>query len=143
MNKSIQCLCLLGLVFAQVQAADKPGDPKKQKSSRQAPTVIESCVGGGTLSFRSGDNGTLLDEIDRFQVAAEIIRRYPMIERDGLYPTAIALWRRKEGDWVFATLIARAESPHPLCFTANVAVNQVDMAPQLLKKYFGIPVTPI
>jgi hypothetical protein len=142
MKKSIQCLCLLCLVFAHAQAADKPGDAKK-KPKRPAPTVIESCVSSDTLSFREGDNGTLLGELDRFQVAAEIIRRYPVIERDGLYPTAIALWRRKEGDWVFATLVARAEPPHPLCFTANVAIGEVGMAPALLKKYFGISVTPI
>jgi hypothetical protein len=133
-------MCLLCLAWTQGQAADKPG---AKKPKRPAPTVIESCVSSDKLSFREGDNGTLLSEVDRFQVAAEIVRRYPMIERDGLYPTAIALWRRKEGDWVFATLNPKARPPHPLCFTANVAIGEVQIAPALLKKYFGISAPPI
>ncbi|HEX3142118.1 MAG TPA: hypothetical protein VHQ87_18820 [Rhizobacter sp.] len=134
-------LCLASLAWMHALAADKPASPKKPK---RTATVIENCITpSDTLSFRPGDNGSLLDEVDRFQVAAEIVRRYPMIERDGLYPSAIALWRRKDGDWVFATMIARPEPPHPLCFTANVAISEVQIAPALLKKYFGIPVAPI
>ena len=135
-NKRIACGCLVScLAFAHAQAADKPA-PKKPRHA--APTVIENCVSSDKLSFREGDSGTVLDEVDRFLVATEIVRLYPMIERDGYYPTAIALWRRRGGDWAFATLIRRTEPPHPLCFTANVAVGVVPIAPALLKKYFGI-----
>jgi len=128
-------LSCLVFVIAQAHAADK-----KALKKRPAPTVIESCVSSDKISYRNGDSGTLLDELDRFQVAAEIVRRYPMIERDGLYPVAIALWRRSGGDWVFALLMSNPDATAPLCFTANVAVTEVDFAPTLLKKYFGIPV---
>jgi len=127
-------LSCLALVVAQAQSADK-----KASKKRPAPTVIESCVSDDKISYRNGDSGTLLDELDRFQVAAEIVRRYPMIERDGLYPMAIALWRRSGGDWVFALLMNKPDSSVPLCFTANVAITEVEFAPALLKKYFGIP----
>ncbi|MGY4827687.1 hypothetical protein ACVNIS_03815 [Sphaerotilaceae bacterium SBD11-9] len=142
MNKPMGCLLCL-LLATQAGAADDTSVAAKKKPRRPAPTVIENCVDRAhTLSFREGDNGTILDEVDRFLVASEIVRRYPMIERDGFYPTAIALWRRKEGDWVFATLIKRSEAPHRLCFSANVAVGQVQIAPALLKKYFGITTEP-
>lgn len=136
MKNSIRWIALSCLVFvtAQAQAADKWAAKK-----RAVPTVIESCVSKDKISYRNGDSGTLLDEIDRFQVAAQIVRRYPMIERDGLYPVAIALWRRSGGDWVFALLMSSPDSTAPLCFTANVAVTEVELAPVLLKKYFGIP----
>ena len=127
-------LSCLVFVVAQAQAADK-----KASKKRPAPTVIESCVSKDKISYRNGDSGTLLDELDRFQVAAEIMRRYPMIERDGLYPTAIALWRRSGGDWVFALLMNQPDPATPPCFTANVAITEVELAPALLKKYFGLP----
>jgi hypothetical protein len=145
MKNSIRWMALSCLVFmmAQPQAADKTADKtadKKAAKKRAAPMVIESCVSSDKISYRDGDNGTLLDELDRFQVATEIVRRYPMIERDGLYPVAIALWRRTDGDWVFALLMNKPEPARPFCFTANVAVTEVELAPTLLKKYFGIPV---
>ncbi|HET7794128.1 MAG TPA: hypothetical protein VFL64_12165 [Rhizobacter sp.] len=143
MNKPMGCLLCL-LLAGQAGAADDTPAAAKKKAKRPAPTVIENCVDAShTLSFREGDSGTILDEVDRFLVAGEIVRRYPMIERDGFYPTAIALWRRKEGDWVFATLTRRSEAPQRLCFSANVAVGQVQIAPALLKKYFGISPAPI
>jgi hypothetical protein len=135
-------LLLLALcAFAASELANAADRPASRK--RTAPTVIENCVSGDKLAFREGESGTLLGELDRFQVADEIVRRYPMIQRDGFYPTSSALWRRKQGDWVFATLVARPQPPHELCFTANVAAGQVSLAPQLLKKYFGISPAPI
>ena len=143
MNQPMGCLLCLLLAVTPAVAADPPAAAKK-KPQRPAPTVIENCVDSAhTLSFRDGDSGTILDEVDRFVMASEIVRRYPMIERDGIYPSAIALWRRKEGDWVFATLTKRPDPPHRLCFSANVAMGQVQVAPTLLKKYFGITAPPI
>jgi hypothetical protein len=140
MKKRIGWWCLLCLVFVQAQAQ---ATDRRAAKKRPAPTVIESCVSTDKITFRKGDSGTLLDEVDRFQVASEIVRRYPMIERDGLYPTAIALWRRPGGDWVFATLMPVGVPAHAWCFTANVSVDDVAIAPLLLKKYFGITATPI
>ena len=100
-------------------------------------TVIDNCVTAARLSFKAGVNGIVLDERDGAEVAASIVRRYPMIERDGLYPTAVALWRPPKGEWVYATLSQKAHAPHAACFTANVDASKVDMTPTLIRKYFS------
>jgi hypothetical protein len=100
-------------------------------------TVIDSCVSAATMSFRPGVSGVLLDEVDRDPVATAIVERYPVIQRDGLYPVAIALWRRPDGPWLYAVLAQKAHAPHPLCFTAHVVAQQVAHTPGLVKKYFG------
>jgi hypothetical protein len=128
MKKLTRCLCLASIACLEAQAADK----------RPAPVVIENCVSPDKLSFRSGESGSLLDAGDAKQVAAEIVRRYPMIERDGLYPTAIALWRRPGGDWAFATLMPKKRPANAVCFTANISGDRLDATPAMLKKYFGI-----
>ncbi len=104
---------------------------------RQGRTVIDNCVTAATLVYRAGVNGTVLDERDGADVAAAIVRRYPMIERDGLYPHAVALWRPPRGAWVYATLSQKAHAPHGPCFTAMVDASKVDATPTLIRKYFG------
>lgn len=128
MKKLAPGLCLVLIACLHAQAADK-----------RAPTVvIENCVSRDKLSFRSGESGSLLDAGDAKLVAAEIVHRYPLIERDGLYPTAIALWRRPGGDWAFATLMPKKRPANAVCFTANVSGDKLDATPAMLKKYFGV-----
>jgi hypothetical protein len=100
-------------------------------------TVIDNCVTAARLTFQPGVNGALLDERDGAEVAAAIVRRYPMIERDGLYPQSVALWRPPKGEWVYATLSQKAHAPHPACFTANVDAGAVELTPTLIRKYFA------
>jgi hypothetical protein len=104
---------------------------------RRGHAVIDNCVAAAQLSFKPGVNGIVLDERDGAEVAQAIVRRYPMIERDGLYPQAVALWRPPKGEWVYATLSQKKHAPHPVCFTATVDAAQVDATPTLIRKYFG------
>ncbi|HEY0820388.1 MAG TPA: hypothetical protein VGD46_16500 [Rhizobacter sp.] len=104
---------------------------------RHGQAVIDNCVTAAQLSFKPGVNGVLLDERDGGDVAQAIVRRYPMIERDGLYPQAVALWRPPKGEWVYATLSQKKHAPHPACFTANVDASTVDATPTLIRKYFS------
>lgn len=104
---------------------------------RKGHAVIDNCVTAAQLSFKPGVNGVVLDARDGPEVAAAIVRRYPVIERDGLYPQAIALWRPPKGEWVYATLSQKAHAPHPACFTATVDAAQVEATPTLIRKYFG------
>jgi hypothetical protein len=125
---SAACSCLItAAAFAQPPAA----------VDRRSSTVIDNCVTAAQLSFKPGVNGTVLDERDGADVAASIVRRYPMIERDGLYPQTVALWRPPRGEWVYATLSQKAHAPHAPCFTANVDAATVDATPTLIRKYFG------
>ena len=131
----------LALALAGMPASAADRAPARKTPAHPAPTVIENCADSAIkLSFRPGESGALLDELDRFLVASEIVQRYPLIERDGYYPSAIALWRRKQGDWVFATLIQRAEPPHALCFSANVAASALSIGPAIARKYVGVTV---
>jgi hypothetical protein len=104
---------------------------------RRGHTVIDNCVTSAQLAFKHGVNGAVLDAHDGAEVAASIVRRYPMIERDGLYPQAVALWRPPKGEWVYATLSQKAHAPNTACFTANVDAATVDGTPTLIRKYFG------
>lgn len=104
---------------------------------RRGHTVIDNCVTSARLTFKPGVTGAVLDAHDGAEVAAGIVRRYPMIERDGLYPQAVALWRPPKGEWVYATLSQKAHAPHAACFTANVDAATVDGTPTLIRKYFG------
>lgn len=126
------CSAAISCSFAVASFAQPP-----DTVDRRGHTVIDNCVTLAQLSFKPGVNGTVLDERDSADVAASIVRRYPMIERDGLYPQAVALWRPPRGEWVYATLSQKAHAPHPTCFTANVDAQKVDATPTLIRKYFG------
>lgn len=125
-NAAISC-SLAAASFAQAPTA----------AERRGHTVIDNCVTTAQLAFRPGVNGVVLDPRDGAEVAASIVQRYPMIERDGLYPQAVALWRPPRGEWVYATLSQKAHAPHPACFTANVDAATLDLTPTLIRKYFG------
>lgn len=126
--------CSAAIVLCSCAAASLAQPPGQD---RRGHTVIDNCVTAAQLSFKPGVNGIVLDERDAVDVAAAIVRRYPMIERDGLYPQSIALWRPPKGEWVYATLSQKAHAPHPACFTANVDAMTVDVTPTLIRKYFG------
>jgi hypothetical protein len=142
MKKSLcASLILLGLLHAATAVAQTRA---KAPAKRNGSTVIENCVSQDTVSFRPGRNGVMLELEDRVKVAAAIVARYPMMERDGLYPSAVALWRRPDGDWVYATVVAKQAPPFPSCYASTVTAGDFDMTPALLKKYFDIaPATPM
>jgi len=129
---SVCCSVVAFSCLATAALAKPPG-----AVDRRGHTLIDNCVTAAQLSFKSGVNGIVLDDRDGAEVAAHIVRRYPMIERDGLYPQAVALWRPPKGEWVYATLSQKAHAPHAVCFTANVDASKVDATPTLIRKYFG------
>lgn len=104
---------------------------------RQGRSVIDNCVSAAQLTFKPGVNGFMLNERDGAEVAAAIVRRYPVIERDGLMPQAIALWRPAGGEWAYATLGQKKHAPHATCYTATVDATKVDATPTLIRKYFS------
>lgn len=132
---SIATRCCSAAISCTCAAASLAQPPTSV--DRRGHTVIDNCVTAAQLSFKAGANGIVLDERDSADVAASIVRRYPMIERDGLYPTAVALWRPPKGEWVYATLSQKAHAPHAACFTANVDASKVDATPTLIRKYFS------
>lgn len=127
----------LRLCVAAITALCLQGQAWSNPRAGTAPTVIGNCVSAERMSFRPGVDGTLLDTTDAADVAAAIVSRYPVMARDGLYPEAVALWRPRGGDWVYATLMRKAHAPHAPCFTANVSAAGMGLTPGLLKKYFG------
>lgn len=104
---------------------------------RQGRSIVDNCVSTAQLAFKAGVNGIVLDARDGAEVAAAIVRRYPMIERDGLYPQAVALWRPAGGEWAYVTLGQKKHAPHATCFTATVDASKVDTTPTLIRKYFS------
>ncbi len=135
----LRSACCSALAFSCLATAASAQPPAA--GDRRGHTVIDNCVTAAQLVFKPGVNGTLLDERDGAEVAASIVRRYPMLERDGLYPQSVALWRPPQGEWVYATLSQKAHAPHPACFTANVDAGTLEETPTLIRKYFG-PVAP-
>lgn len=136
--------CGLALA-AMLVAAGPPAWAGDRAGAKRAPAavVIQSCVSQDRVSFRSGRDGVVLDVVDSAEVANAIVTRYPMIERDGLYPSAVALWRRGKGGWAYATLMAHPQSPQYACFTAQIAADTIPLTPELLKKYFGLAAAPL
>jgi len=129
-RSALRLSCLLsGALLAGLAGAAPPRPPA---------TVIDNCVTAATLSFRPGVDGVLLDEADAALVGHAIVEAYPVIGRDGLAPTAIALWRQPKGPWLYATLSEKAHAPHPPCFTATVTADRLAPTALMLRKYFGV-----
>jgi hypothetical protein len=70
-------------------------------------------------------------------VGAALTRRYPVLDRDGLLPDAIVLWRKPVDGWLYVTLLANPAKPSDVCFTATFAASLFELTAALLSKYFG------
>jgi hypothetical protein len=102
-----------------------------------APTTsIVNCVGADRIAYRPGNTGVMLDAHEREQVTAQMFERYPMLANDGLVPSAIVLWHKPQGDWLYATLMEHPEQAGTWCFAAHVVANGLALTPRLMRKYF-------
>ena len=99
--------------------------------------TIESCVGGASIQFRAEDRRAWLEAADAAAVGAALTRRYPVLDRDGLLPDAIVLWRKPVDGWIYVTLLANPAKSSDVCFTATFAASRFELTAPLLIKYFG------
>lgn len=102
-----------------------------------APAVaLEPCVGGEAIELRAGSDSALLDEADRAEVQAAMLQRYPAFGRDGTATSAIVLWRRPDGSWVYLALKNHPDKPGKVCSAASFSAGVFGFTAGLLQKYF-------
>ena len=122
-------------------AAVATGSVGAREEARPFPggraSTIESCVGGSPIQFRPDDRRVWLEAVDAAAVGSALTRRYPMLDRDGLLPDGIVLWRKPVDGWLFVTLLANPGTPADVCFTATFAASRFELTAPLLIKYFG------
>lgn len=123
---------LAAALFGAAQARE---DARPFPAGRTA--TIESCVGGAPIQFRADDRRVVLEAVDAAAVGAALARRYPVLERDGLVPNGVVLWRKPQAGWLFVTLLANPAKPADLCFTATFVAERFEITASLLVKYFG------
>jgi hypothetical protein len=106
-------------------------------SAGAGPGSIESCVDRQPIRFRADERRVVLDAADAATVSAALIRRYPMLEQDGLAPQRIVLWRKAGADWIYIALLENPTRPAETCFTATFVAGRFDVTRPLIVKYFG------
>ena len=106
-------------------------------SATAAAGTVESCVDHQPIRFRADERRVVLDAADAATVSAALIRRYPMLERDGLAPQRILLWRKAGAEWIYVALLENPARPAETCFTATFAASRFDVTAPLIVKYFG------
>lgn len=123
------------LAAAWIGPADAREDIRPFPAGRTA--TIESCVGGAPIQFRADDRRVVLEAVDAAAVGSALARRYPVLERDGLTPDGVVLWRKPQSGWLFVTLLANPAKPADRCFTATFVAERFEITAALLVKYFG------
>ena len=123
------------LAAVAIGGVDAREDTRPFSGSRTS--TIESCVGGAPIQFRPDDRRVRLEAADAAAVGAALTRRYPVLDRDGLLPDAIVLWRKPVDGWLYVTLLGNPAKPSDVCFTATFAANRFELTAALLIKYFG------
>ena len=98
---------------------------------------ITNCVSEDTVLRPGASDSVMLTAADRDQVSDEMMRRYPMLERDGFAAPQIVLWHPADGDWLYVTLIPSADAPGGVCFTATFSAAEFDATGPMLAKYFA------
>jgi hypothetical protein len=102
--------------------------------------AIASCVDQQALRFAAGDRRVLLDAADAANVGAALVRRYPIVERDGLMPQRIVLWQKNRGAWLYVALLENPKKATDYCYTATFVAERFDVTAPLVLKYFGTAV---
>lgn len=116
---------LLGLAVGSATAgAAEPGVPPLQ------------CIGDDRLPVPAGGPRAWLDARDRAEVSAALQARFPVLQRDGLEPKAMLLWRHAAGDWRYAALVADPRQAGELCVAAGAAGQAIGGTDDLVRKYF-------
>jgi len=106
-------------------------------SATAAAGTLESCVDRQAIRFRADERRVVLDAADAATVSAALIRRYPMLDHDGLAPQRILLWRKAGAEWLYVALLENPARPAEVCFTATFVANRFDVTAPLIVKYFG------
>lgn len=104
----------------------------------EAVRVVESCVSPDRLVLAHTDPWVALDDHERASVFEQMMRRYPVLQNDGVVPSHILLWRQPGGAWLYVTLLAHPAQPGQMCFTATVVARGLDITTALLQKYFAL-----
>lgn len=99
-------------------------------------TYVENCIGAETIELHAGEDSALLDPADSARTFAAMLKRYPMLERDGFAPTAIVLWRKPESGWVYLALNSHPDKPGKVCSAATFSAGVFEFSATLLRKYF-------
>lgn len=129
----------LGLATAiAAAAAEAQTAPPTAHAPAGAPRVeLINCAGGPTLTLEAGDPRALLAEDERDALLAEMLARYPFLERHGFAPAVILMWRRSPNEWLYVSLQPNAfTSDGTLCFTASFVAQVFEVTPTLMRKYF-------
>lgn len=132
---------LFPIATAGLAAALTGGAQARDEGRALAATLtdaIESCVDTSTIRFEHNDRHVLLDSADAGAVSAALARRYPLVERDGLAPQSIVLWRKPGAGWLYVSLLVNPAKPGESCFTATFVAGRFDLTAALVEKYFGI-----
>jgi hypothetical protein len=114
------------LLAASAARADLPG-----------PAPIANCVSDDAVLRPGAGDSAVLSAGDRDRVSDEMMRRYPMLERDGFAAPQIVLWHPADGDWLYVTLIPSPEAPGGVCFTATFAAAEFEVTGAMVAKYFA------
>ena len=104
--------------------------------SGSSNTYVENCIGVETIELHAGEDSALLDPADSARAFAAMLKRYPMLERDGFAPTAIVLWRKPESGWVYLALNSHPDKPGKVCSAATFSAGVFEFSATLLRKYF-------
>ena len=93
------------------------------------------CIGDDRLPVPPGGPRAWLDARDLSEVSAALLARFPVLQRDGLAPQAVLLWRHAAGDWRYAALVADPRRAGDLCVAASFAGAAIGGTDDLVRKY--------
>ncbi len=100
---------------------------------------VESCVSQDKLQLGAPDPWVMLADEEASAVFEQMMQRYPVLQRDGVVPSRIALWRRPDnGAWLYITLLDHPSRSGEMCFTATVVARPLAITASLLRKYFDL-----
>jgi hypothetical protein len=128
----LAAFCVLALTGGTARGAEA-----ERPVVKAITDAIESCVGSAAIRFRDKDKRVLLEAADADAVGAAIVRRYPMVEQDGLAPQGLVLWQQPQFSWVYVALFVDPSKASEVCFTASFGADKFEMTPALIDKYFG------
>ena len=137
MRPSPPCFILMLLAATLADAALAREEPRPGAAA--SAKSIESCVDRQAIRFGAEDRRVVLDAADAATVSAALIRRYPIVDQDGLAPRRIVLWKKPGADWLYIALLENPSKPDEICFTATFVAGRFEITPQMIVKYFGGP----
>ena len=132
-------LSLVVFALTALCAAEASALGKARPGAAADMRAIESCVDHQAIRFGADDRRAVLDAADAATVSAALVRRYPVVDRDGLAPQHIVLWKQPASGWLYIALLENPARPDERCYTATFVASRFDVTPQMIAKYFGAP----